>query len=692
MRRLIGLVAQTETSGAVPKIPGYGELVKIGSGGYSQVYRARQHEFGRPVAIKVLNSPLESEDAVAAFERECQAMGALWDHPNIVPVYTSAFTSDERPCIVMKLFHEGSYSQVLRKHGPLALAELLLVGVKIAGALASAHDAGVLHGDVKPHNIFKSKFGEPALGDFGIATFVGRQGANARRGLSVHYAAPESVEGVPGPKADQYSLAATIFTLAVGKRPFEGSGDTGSDSNTQVLLRVLESATPSLPEQFPEPFRDAVRQAMDREPDQRHEDVSAFAAALAEVELGLGLRRTSFPATEELQRANVPETGHAGAARTDELMGSAVSDESTTAKEAARTLASGDEPLVGDAPLARTSATDISRPSSHDSLAAEVAEVTKPRTDTGSKQLVEARECVACEHPHPPSASECLSCGASLNRRSSKIVAIPQPRLGTVRLSGGRIESLDADLVIGRQPTRESLEPHQRGVTAGEDDRTISRRHLEVQLDGWELNALILGKHTKLERQGLLSAIERGTVIKLMLGDTLYFGTKSWLRYTSNYSSVGSLDLVDTSHGPSVRDQAAAPASDGQSDASMGGDDVAPPSEEALSQASLGIIELSNGRTEILDADLVIGRNPIREPLAPDQRAVVHGEGDRTISRRHLALRRKAGQIEAQCLGDSIFLERNSTIRELSSGVTERLESNDTIHYGTDSWLRYNAL
>lgn len=684
------MVARTADSGTVPEIPGYGEFVEIGSGGYSRVYRARQYEFGRPVAIKVLNNPLKSEDAVVAFERECQAMGALWDHPNIVPVYTSAFTSDERPCIVMQLFEEGSYFQVLRKHGPLTLDELLLVGVKIAGALATAHDAGVLHGDVKPHNIFKSKFGEPALGDFGIATFVGRQTANARRGLSVHYAPPESVEGEPGPKADQYSLAASLFTLAVGKRPFEGPGGSGSDSNTQVLLRVLDSDAPWLPERFPKPFRGAVRQAMDRDPDQRYDDVRAFAAELAQVEHSLGLSRTRLPAVDDLQRERSTETGIDKTTRPDAQTGSAVSDESSTAKEAAGTPVSGTD-LDENAFLARTATTDSTKSSTHDSSADAAPPVTKSGGVASRKRLAKARVCGGCGQAHPPSVSECRGCGASLNRRSSKTVSMPQPSLGIIRLSGGRTESLDADLVIGRQPAREPLEPHQRAVATGEEDRTISRRHLELQLDGWDLVARILGKHTRLERQGLFSAMGSGAVIKLLLGDTLYFGTDSWLRYILNYSSASPQNPVELSHSPSVGDQAGGTQNERQSDSAVKDIDVAPPVAVFPSQSCLGTVVLSNGGKEVLDTDLVIGRNPTREPLAPNQRAVVHGGEDRTISRRHLVLRSKAGQVTALCLGSSIRLERNETLRGLSSGATEALEPGDILHYGTNSWLRYDA-
>ena len=119
-------------------------------------------------------SVLADDASVAAFERECQAMGGLSRHPFIVTVMASAFTSDYRPCIVMDLFEQGSYMQLLRRDGPLPLEELLSLSVRVGGALATAHQDGVIHGDVKPQNIFKSAFGYPALGDFGIATLRNR--------------------------------------------------------------------------------------------------------------------------------------------------------------------------------------------------------------------------------------------------------------------------------------------------------------------------------------------------------------------------------------------------------------------------------------------------------------------------------------------------------------------------------------
>ena len=558
----------------IPEIPGYGHLAEIGSGGFSRVYEARQFEFDRPVAIKVLDNPLKDDAAVATFEQECRTMGALWDHPNIVPVFASAFTADGRPCIVMKLFQEGSYFQVLRRSGPVPIEELLLVGVKISGALAAAHEAGVIHGDVKPHNIFKSKFGEPALGDFGIATFVGQRGTNAPRGLSVHYASPELVEGEQGPKADQYSLAATIFTLAVGKRPFESPDDTGTNTNTKVLLRVLEAATPRLPETFPQEFRYVIRRAMDRDPEQRYDNLRDLSAALSGVERSLQLPQTSASSTRSLPGGEPPAgiPRNDDRARTDKPESlSAPEDESTTAKQpgrksissagwARRRLRRGATAKQPDRGITSADkspdedgaeAADESISSISERPVENLPKGTKTRDPSPAGRTVEARVCSACGHAHPPTAAECNSCGTVLNKRTSLNKTLPQPQLGTVGFSGGQLETLDANLLIGRNPTTEPLEPHQRAVMIGEGDRTISRRHIELRLNGWDLEAQLLGKSARLKHQEDTSAVDSGTVVNLVLGDTLYFGAKSWLRYFSSSSTTDHKDLETRSEGES---------------------------------------------------------------------------------------------------------------------------------------------
>ena len=282
-------------SGDVPVVEGFSGLVEVGRGGFSRVFAAYQVAFDRRVAIKVLNDRLADDESVAAFERECQAMGALSRHPFIVTVMASAFTADYRPCIVMDLFEQGNYMQLVRQDGPLPVEELLSVGVRVAGALATAHGDGVIHGDVKPQNIFKSAFGYPALGDFGIATLRDRAAAGTGLGMSPHFVAPELIEGGAAEAAgaaDQYSLGATLYTLATGRRPFES--DT-PQAPQQVLAQALEAPTPTLPERFPGDLAAALRRAMARGPRDRYGDLGAFAVVLANIEHRLGYRPTPIP-------------------------------------------------------------------------------------------------------------------------------------------------------------------------------------------------------------------------------------------------------------------------------------------------------------------------------------------------------------------------------------------------------------
>ena len=282
--------------GGVPVVGGFSDLVEVGRGGFSRVFSAYQVEFDRRVALKVLNDRLADDASVAVFESECRAMGTLSQHPFIVTVLASALTADYRPCIVMELFERGNYMQLLRRDGPLPLEELLSLAVRVAGALATAHHHGVVHGDVKPQNVLKSEFGYPALGDFGIATLRNRLSERAGTSLSAHYAAPELIESgatAAGAAADQYSLAATIFTLACGRRPFEGAA--AGEAPERVLARVLAAPTPRLAASFPQDLAGTLARAMSRDPHHRFPDLAALAFALTAVEHQLGYRATAVP-------------------------------------------------------------------------------------------------------------------------------------------------------------------------------------------------------------------------------------------------------------------------------------------------------------------------------------------------------------------------------------------------------------
>ena len=276
-----------------PLVEGYGALREIGRGGFSRVYEALQFNFERWVAVKVLNETLGGEDEAAEFERECRLMGVLSRHPNIVTVLESTFTAEGLPCIAMELFPDGSYLDVLQATGPLGLEELLSVAVSISGALATAHRQGVVHGDIKPQNIFRSEFGA-ALGDFGIASLVNHGFGPAKTRLSLYYAAPEVIQrgaSALSPFSDQYSLAATLYTLATGERPFHADE---THSTRELIVEALTAPVPRLGDEFSAKLADALQQAMDHEPGLRHRDMRTFAAAIGEVEAELGYRPTEL--------------------------------------------------------------------------------------------------------------------------------------------------------------------------------------------------------------------------------------------------------------------------------------------------------------------------------------------------------------------------------------------------------------
>src|SRR6201988_801785 len=165
--------AQTQRPDADPIVAelagvGFADATLIGKGGFGAVYRCMETSLDRAVAIKVLN-PNHDEEDLTRFLREQRAMGRLSGHPNIVGILHVDVTDRGEPYIVMPYHARGSIFDRIRDSGPLSTAACLRLGVKIAGALETAHLAGILHRDLKPENILISGYGEPQLADFGIA-------------------------------------------------------------------------------------------------------------------------------------------------------------------------------------------------------------------------------------------------------------------------------------------------------------------------------------------------------------------------------------------------------------------------------------------------------------------------------------------------------------------------------------------
>ncbi len=248
---------------------GFADPVEVGRGGGGVVYRCYQQSLGRSVAIKVLASDLD-DDERERFLREGYAMGGLSGHPNIVNILQVGVTESNRPFIVMPYHPRGSLAQRVRQEGRIAWPEALRIGVKLCGALETAHRTGTLHRDIKPANVLVNDYGEPQLSDFGTARITG--GYKTVTGFftgTLSYTAPEVLGGKPPTVAgDVYSLGASIYALIAGNPPHERNAD---EEIIAHYLRITSTPVPDLrPQGIPADVCAAIEKAMSVEPAARH--------------------------------------------------------------------------------------------------------------------------------------------------------------------------------------------------------------------------------------------------------------------------------------------------------------------------------------------------------------------------------------------------------------------------------------
>ncbi|TDE36372.1 serine/threonine-protein kinase [Actinomadura sp. 6K520] len=275
-------------------VPGYRVLEQVGEGGFSVVYRAHQEHLDRMVALKVLSIGSVDDAAMRRFQRESKITGRLSGHPNIVTVLDTGTTRSGRPYIAMEYFEHGALTDRLAREGPLPVADVLRIGVKMAGALAATHETDVLHRDVKPQNVLLSRYGEPALADFGIARLVDSFDATHTQAFTPHHAAPEILEGrQPGVGSDIYSLGSTLYQLLAGQPAFKGPAGEGI---AQLMLRILSDPPPPIPRaDVPPRVQEVIVHAMAKTPEQRFATAVEFARALQSVQSELGLPVTDVP-------------------------------------------------------------------------------------------------------------------------------------------------------------------------------------------------------------------------------------------------------------------------------------------------------------------------------------------------------------------------------------------------------------
>ena len=195
----------------------------IGTGGMAVVYRARCHRLNRSVAIKILKDEYcRDEEFRRRFHAESQAV-AMLSHPNIVSVYDVS-TSSDADYIVMELIDGITLKQYMEKKGVLNWKETLHFAIQIAKALEHAHSRGIVHRDIKPHNVMVLKNGSVKVADFGIARVMSQSNTLTKEALgSVHYISPEQAKGGRvDNRSDIYSLGVVMYEMMAGRPPYDG--------------------------------------------------------------------------------------------------------------------------------------------------------------------------------------------------------------------------------------------------------------------------------------------------------------------------------------------------------------------------------------------------------------------------------------------------------------------------------------
>ena len=202
---------------------------ELGSGGMARVFLGRDEVLDRPVAVKVVVPDPEDPEVGLRFQREGRAAARL-SHPNVVRVFDAG--EDELQgrvvsYIVMEYVPCGDFKESMDRNGPLPETMLLRVGADVAAGLTHAHERGIIHRDVKPHNILLDERGSPKLADFGIARALDGTTSHHRAGTylgTAAYSSPEQLRGEKvTPKSDVYALGATLYHAAVGEQPFSGN-------------------------------------------------------------------------------------------------------------------------------------------------------------------------------------------------------------------------------------------------------------------------------------------------------------------------------------------------------------------------------------------------------------------------------------------------------------------------------------
>ena len=264
----------------------YEILEKIGTGGMSDVYKAKCHKLNRYVAVKVLKQEFsENSNFVSKFRVEAQAAASLM-HPNIVNVYDVGEDNGIH-FIVMELVEGITLKDYITKKGVLSSKEVISIAIQVANGIEAAsiaiqacmgieaaHNNHIIHRDIKPQNIIISKEGKVKVTDFGIAKAATSNTITSNVMGSVHYTSPEQARGgYSDEKSDIYSMGITLFEMLTGRVPFNG------DTTVAIAIKHIQEPMPSprdfVPE-IPVSVEQIVLKCTQKSPDRRYQSMSAL--------------------------------------------------------------------------------------------------------------------------------------------------------------------------------------------------------------------------------------------------------------------------------------------------------------------------------------------------------------------------------------------------------------------------------
>src|SRR5687767_4808349 len=259
---------------------------KLGAGGMANVYLATDQELGRRVAIKILNERhANDEQFVERFRREAKNAAGL-SHPNVVSVYDRG-EAEGTYYIAMEYVEGRTLKDLILSRGPSPIPIAIDYTRQVLSALRFAHRAGIVHRDIKPHNVIVDREGRVKVADFGIARAGTSQMTEAGSIIgTAQYLSPEQARGAPVDQtSDLYSVGIVLYELLTGSVPFNG------DTPVEIAMKHL-SQTPQPPSALradvPEDLDYVVLRALAKDPSERYGSAEEMEAEVARVEKGLG--------------------------------------------------------------------------------------------------------------------------------------------------------------------------------------------------------------------------------------------------------------------------------------------------------------------------------------------------------------------------------------------------------------------